>query len=139
MDIMVICVDLYIMRACVCEVLVQHIVDIVDVIEVTGIIDTADIVDPCIDLCLDITVMYMDLCIVCVCVCVVDFCLDIIHSVDSMENGRNYRHVIDTDMIEIEDIEKWKYKKQTCHSLVPLVGSQPKSSSRSFAMQKSSA
>ena len=51
---------------------------------------------------MDITVMCVDLCIVRV--CVVDFCLDIIDTADSMENGRHYRHVIGIDSIDIEDI-----------------------------------
>ena len=35
--------------------------------------------------------------------CVVSLCLDIIYSVDGMENGRHYRHVIDIDSIDIVD------------------------------------
>ena len=54
------------------EVLVQHVVDVIEVIGMTGIprvIDTADIVGPCIDLCMDSTVMYIDRCILRACVC----------------------------------------------------------------------
>ena len=59
--------------------------------DITGIIDNADIVGPCIDLCMDIAVMYIDLCIMRV--CGVDFCLDIMHSID----------IVDMDIIEIRD------------------------------------
>ena len=54
------------------EVLVQHVVDIIEVIDMTGIprvIDNADIVGACVDLCMDIMVMYIDLCIMPACVC----------------------------------------------------------------------
>ena len=66
----------------VCEVRVQHVVGIVDVTDMTGLIDTADIVGPCIDLCMDIMVMCIDVCIVRV--CVVGFYLDIIDTADSI-------------------------------------------------------
>ena len=64
------------------EVLVQHVTDIVDVIDMTGIIDTADIVGRCIDPCMGI-MLGIEVCIVCV--CVADFCLDIIATVETVD------------------------------------------------------